>query len=39
MQTSAIIASLVYQAANRAEKLPRKPPPAALPPKRDPSSR
>jgi carboxypeptidase Q len=35
MQASAIIASLAYQAANREEKLPRKPPPAALPPKRD----
>jgi len=36
MQASAIIASLAYQAANRGEKLPRKPLPAPLPPKRDP---
>jgi hypothetical protein len=39
MQASAIVASLVDQASNRAEQPPRKPLPAALPPKRDPSSR
>jgi len=35
MQASAIIASLVYNAANRAEKLPREPLPDPLPPKRE----
>jgi Zn-dependent M28 family amino/carboxypeptidase len=35
MQASAIIASLVYNAANRAEKLPREPLPDPLPPKRN----
>jgi len=35
MQASAVIASLAYHAANRDEKLPRKPRPAALPPKRE----
>ncbi len=35
MQASAIIASLVYNAANRAEKLPREPLPDPLPPRRD----
>ena len=35
MQASAIIASLVYNAANREEKLPRKPLPDPLPPRRD----
>jgi hypothetical protein len=33
MQASAIMASFVYNAANRAEPLPRKPLPQALPPK------
>ena len=35
MQASAIIASLVYNAANRSEKLPREPLPDPLPPRRD----
>jgi hypothetical protein len=35
MQASAIIASLVYNAANREEKLPREPLPDPLPPRRD----
>jgi Zn-dependent M28 family amino/carboxypeptidase len=35
MQASAIIASLVYNAANRPEKLPREPLPDPLPPKRE----
>jgi hypothetical protein len=35
MQASAIIASLVYNAANRPEKLPRKPLPDPLPPRHD----
>jgi hypothetical protein len=35
MQASAIIASLVYNAANRPEKLPRKPLPDPLPPRRE----
>ncbi|HSE39963.1 MAG TPA: peptidase M28, partial [Acidobacteriota bacterium] len=33
MQASAIIASVVYHAANRTELLPRKPLPKPLPPK------
>ena len=35
MQASAIIASLVYHAANREAMLPRKPLPDALPPRRE----
>ena len=35
MQASAVIASLVYHAANREEKLPREPLPDPLPPRRD----
>jgi hypothetical protein len=35
MQASAIIASMVYNAANRDEKLPREPLPDPLPPKRE----
>ena len=33
MQAAAIVASLVYEAANRAEMFPRKPLPPPLPPK------
>jgi hypothetical protein len=35
MQASAVIASLVYEAANRKEAFPRKPLPKALPPRKD----
>ena len=37
MQAAAILASFVYDAANRAEMLPRKPLPAPLPPKKEPT--
>jgi hypothetical protein len=33
MQAAAIVASIVYDAANRADMVPRKPLPAALPPR------
>ena len=35
LQAAAVLASFVYDAANRAEMLPRKPLPAPLPPKRE----
>jgi carboxypeptidase Q len=35
MQAAAIVASFVYDAANRPEKLPRKPLPSPLPPRSD----
>ena len=35
MQSAAVLASVVYAAANRPEKLPRKPLPKPLPPKKD----
>ncbi len=34
MQASAVLASFVYEAATRPDKLPRKPPPKPLPPKK-----
>ena len=37
LQAAAVLASFVYDAANRPEMLPRKPLPPALPPKREPS--
>ena len=39
MQASAIVASFVYNAANRTEKLPRKPLPKPLPPRTDAAAR
>ncbi|MFI4946748.1 MAG: M20/M25/M40 family metallo-hydrolase, partial [Burkholderiales bacterium] len=39
MQASAIVASFVYNAANRPEKLPRKPLPKPLPPRTDAAAR
>jgi hypothetical protein len=38
MQAAAVVATLVYEAANRPEPFPRKPLPAPLPPKTAPSS-
>ena len=37
LQAAAVLASFVYDAANRPEMLPRKPLPPPLPPKREPS--
>jgi carboxypeptidase Q len=39
MQASAIVASFVYDAANRPDKLPRKPLPKPLPPRTDAAAR
>ena len=39
MQASAIVASFVYNAANRSDKLPRKPLPKPLPPRSDAAAR
>ena len=39
MQASAIVASFVYNAANRPDKLPRKPLPKPLPPRTDAAAR
>jgi hypothetical protein len=38
MEAAAIVASVVYDAANRADMVPRKPLPAALPPRTAPPS-
>jgi len=39
MQATAIVASFVYNAANRPDKLPRKPLPKPLPPRTDAAAR